>query len=136
VGVQTAVEAIPNASHAAKAAKHEFAVNLLGWGSNSGEAGYALVNVLSTPNKETGAGAYNRGRYSNPQLDALAAKAMATLDDDARENILQEAIAVAMTDVGIIPLYQLSNFWVTRKGLSYEASGHERTNAIAVKSAT
>lgn len=134
VGVPTTVEAIPNASHAARAARHEFSINLLGWGSNSGEAGYALVNVLSTPDKETGAGAYNRGGYSNPRLDALTTKAMTTLDDEAREKTLQQAIEVAMTDVAIIPLYQLNNFWVTRKGLSYEASGHERTNAMAVRS--
>jgi peptide/nickel transport system substrate-binding protein len=135
IGIQTQVDSIPNASFAARGAKREFAIGVWGWGSNSGEAGYALVNILSTPDKDRGTGSYNRAGYSNRKLDALAVQAMSTLDENVREKILQEAIAVAMGDLGIIPLYQLSNVWVTRRGLIYEASGHERTNAMAVKSA-
>jgi peptide/nickel transport system substrate-binding protein len=56
--------------------------------SHCSETASDPINALSTPNKETGAGAYNRGRYSNRDLDALAAKAMATLDDNAREKVL------------------------------------------------
>jgi len=134
IGVPTTVETLPSAAFSARSTKREFAMGLWGWGSNSGESGYALINVVNTPNRERGTGAYNRAWYSNPTVDALTAKAMSTLDPDAREALLRQAVGIVMKDdVGFIPLYQLSNFWVARKGISYEASGHERTNAMAAR---
>ncbi len=131
IGVPTTVETMPAAAFSSRSLKREFAMSLWGWGSNSGESGYALINVVNTPDRARGTGAYNRAWYSNPAVDALTAKAMSTLDADAREALLREAVGVAMNDVGFIPLYQLRNFWVARKGIVYEASGHERTNAMA-----
>ncbi len=133
IGVTTQIETIPNSVFAARATQRQLSMGLWSWGSNSGEGGYMLVNVLNTISRERSTGNYNRAGYSNPALDSLTERAMATLDDAARERLLMEAVTMAMGDVAVIPLYQMNNFWVTRRGLTYEASAHDRTLAMLVR---
>lgn len=133
VGVQTAVETIPNAVFATRATRREISVGLWSWGSNSGEAGFALVNVFNTDSRERRTGTYNRAGYSSAELDALTDRAMTTLDDGAREVLLRQATAKVMGDVAVIPLYQVTNYWATRKGITYQPSAHDRTLAMLAR---
>ncbi len=135
IGVRTEVEALPWSSFSARSNRQEFAIRLTGWGSVTGEASYALVNIMGTFDREKRTGASNAGRYSNPDLDALTARAAATIDDKAREQLLREAVKMAMDDVAIIPLFQLVNIWAVKRGLAYEARMDERTLAMSVRPA-
>ncbi|WP_426958880.1 ABC transporter substrate-binding protein [Muricoccus radiodurans] len=136
IGVQTQVDAQPWAAFSPRNARQEYAIRLVGWGSVTGEASYLLVNILGTFDQAKRTGASNNGRYSNPELDALTARAVATLDDGQRERLLQDAVKMAMNDQGIIPLFQLVNIWATRRGLTYDARADERTLAMSVRPAT
>jgi len=128
-GVQTEVETLPLSAYSPRAAKMEFAVTMWGWAS-PGHAGHPLVSVLSSYDREKLTGSFNRQGYSNPALDALVQRAVTTLDDGAREKLFQQAMAQAMDDVAVVPLYQLTNIWATRKGITYEASGYDYTRAV------
>ncbi len=130
IGVQTAVEALPWSAYSVRSNHQEFSMGLLGWGSNTAEAGYTLINVLGTFDPALGRGSSNNGRYSNPTLDTLTAKALATTDDAAREAMERQAVAMAMEDVGFIPLHQLVNSWATKKAIRYEPRVDERTLAM------
>jgi peptide/nickel transport system substrate-binding protein len=130
VGVATSVEALPWNTYAPRAAKHEFALGLSGWGSNTAEAGYLLVNILGTQDKAKGRGASNSRGYSNAGLDALTERALSTLDDGQRERLLVEAVEMATDDQALIPLHMLVNFWATRKSVVYEPRMDERTIAM------
>ncbi|SDC19648.1 ABC transporter substrate-binding protein [Belnapia rosea] len=133
VGIRTEVEAVPWASFSQRSNRQEYAIRLSGWGSVTGEASYALVNILGTFDRERRTGASNSGRYSNPALDDLTSRAAATIDDAARERMLREAVKTVTDDVAIIPLFQLVNSWALRRGLRYEARMDERTTAMAVR---
>ena len=78
-------------------------------------------------------GTANRGRYSNPEVDALIDQALATMDDAAREKIIQQATRQAMDDVPVIMLHLQKNIWAVRKGLTYEPRADEETRAMAVR---
>jgi peptide/nickel transport system substrate-binding protein len=135
IGVQTAVDAIPWSSYAARRAKQDFGMGLVGWGSTTGEAGYMLVNILGTFDQAKRTGANNAGRYSNPELDVLRDKALSTLDDGEREKLLIQAVEMSMNDLGVIPLHMLLNFWGVRKGLEIDPRKDERTLAIDIRTA-
>jgi peptide/nickel transport system substrate-binding protein len=135
VGVRTAVEALPWTTYAARNSRQEFNARLAGWGSVTGEASYMLVNIFGTYNRERRTGASNNSRYSNPELDALTARAAGTLDDAEREKLLQEAVAMVDRETAMIPLFQLVNFWATRRGISYEPRMDERTVAMSARPA-
>ena len=112
-----------------RANKLEFSLMLVGWGSDTAEASSPLKALLATFSNEKGMGQANRGRYSNPKMDALLEQALATVDDAKREKLLQQATEIAMTDLGIIPLHHQVNLWATRKGIVYAPRTDERTLA-------
>ena len=103
---------------------------LVGWGSGTGEASSPLKSLLATHDPDKGWGASNRGRHSDPKVDALVGEALATVDDEKRGRLLAEATDIAIGEnQGIIPLHYQVNTWATRKGLTYNARTDERTVA-------
>ncbi len=135
VGIATRVDAMPASVFFSRGTKLEFSFLLAGWGSDTGEASSPLKALLATFSKDKGMGTANRGRYSNPQMDALLEQALATVDDAKREKLLQQATEVAMTDLGIITLYHQVNLWAARKGIAYAARNDERTYAHEFRAA-
>jgi peptide/nickel transport system substrate-binding protein len=133
IGVQTTVDAMPWNTFIARAGKQEFSIFLLGWGSGSGEGLNPLRAQIATWNPARGLGTANRGRYSNPAVDALIDQAMGTMDDSAREKLIQNAMKIAMDDVPVIQLHLQKNIWATRKGLAYEPRVDEATLAAGVR---
>jgi peptide/nickel transport system substrate-binding protein len=128
-GISTRVEAMPSAVFFTRGSKLEFSFMLVGWGAETMEASSPLKALLATFNAAKGMGASNRGRYSNPGLDAVLDRALATVDDTKREKLLQQATEIGVGDLGIIPLYHQHNLWATRRGIVYEARADERTFA-------
>jgi peptide/nickel transport system substrate-binding protein len=135
IGVQTKVEAMPWNTFVARAGKQEFSIFLLGWGSGSGEGLNPLRAQIATWNPSRGLGTANRGRYSNPEIDALIDKAMGTMDDGARERLIQTAMKMAMDDVPVIQMHLQKNIWASRKGLIYQPRVDEATLAMGVREA-
>jgi len=129
VGIVTKVEAMPSATYFPQATELKFSFMLLGWGSGTGEASSPLKALLATYNKDKGFGTANRGRYSNPKVDALLEEGLATVDDPKRDALLQRATEVAIADLGIIPLHFQVNLWATRNGIVYAPRTDENTLA-------
>ncbi|MCC7079508.1 MAG: ABC transporter substrate-binding protein [Burkholderiales bacterium] len=130
VGIQTKVEAMPSNIFFSRGSKLDFSFMLVGWGADTGEVSSPLKSLLATYSKEKGMGAANRGRYSNPKMDAVLAQALATVDDGKREKLLQQAVEIAMTDVGVITTHFQVNTWAVRKGIAYTPRTDERTHAF------
>ncbi|MEL6962427.1 MAG: ABC transporter substrate-binding protein [Pseudomonadota bacterium] len=137
-GIDTAVETMPRSVYFKRASTGgpdgtpEFSFILVGWGAGSGEASSPLKSLIHTYDKERGFGASNRGRYSNPEVDALIEEALATIDDAAREGMLAQATEIAINDGAIIPLHYQVNTWGARKGLKYIPRTDEYTLATSV----
>ncbi|MCC7485039.1 MAG: ABC transporter substrate-binding protein [Burkholderiales bacterium] len=129
IGIATRVDAMPSSVFFSRGSRLEFSFLLAGWGAETMEASSPLKALLATFSKEKGMGAANRGRYSNPKMDAVLEQALATVDDGRRERLLQQATEIGVGDLGIIPLYHQHNLWATRRGLTYEARADERTLA-------
>lgn len=132
VGIKTQVDVVPWAVYASRAGKNEYAVSTLAWGNGTGEASYALVNVLASVDPQKGIGASNWGRYSNPQVDQALAAATAEFDPQKRAAILAGAAAVVQGESGVLPLFHYQNVWAARKGLKVEPLSSDRTTATMV----
>ena len=129
IGIATKVEAMPSATYFPQATDLKFSLMLLGWSSGTGEASSPLKALLATYSRDKGFGTANRGRYSNPRVDALLEEALATVDDSKREALLQRATEIAIDDTGIIPLHFQVNLWATRNGITYVPRTDENTLA-------
>jgi peptide/nickel transport system substrate-binding protein len=137
IGIDTRVLTQPWAtfSSQASAPNYSFSVMLVGWGAGTGEMSNPLRSLLATVNPQTGYGPSNRGRYSNPQMDEVLTKALATVDDPARAKLLAEAADIGVGDVGLIPLYYQVNLWGHRRAVAYTPRADEYTLAHMVRPA-
>jgi len=133
IGIATTVETLPRQIYATRGNEFGFSVGLFGWGTDTGEAASPLKSLIHTRDAKTGAGASNRGRYSNPKIDAVIEEALRTLDDRRREALLQEATRMAVEDAAIIPMYFQVNTWATRGNLTWVPRSDEFTLALSAR---
>ncbi len=68
-------------------------------------------------------------------MDSLVAKALTTVDDPARLDLLRKAAHLAVDDGAIIPLHFQATTWAARQGLSIEPRTDERTIAASFRPA-
>ncbi|MFK7891199.1 MAG: ABC transporter substrate-binding protein [Granulosicoccus sp.] len=138
IGIKTAVETMPRSVYFGRASRGgpddtpEFSFILVGWGAGSGEASSPLKSLIATHTPEKGWGSANRGRYSNPEFDAVLETALSAVDDAERQELLAQATEIAIEDVAIIPMHYQVSTWGTRTGLAYLPRTDEFTLAIGV----
>jgi len=135
IGINTKVEGMPMATYSAKGIKHEWSFGLLGWGAQTGEVSSPLRALLACEDSKKGFGTTNWGEYCNPKMDVVLEKALATVDDNERSKLLQDATAIAILDGGIIPIHHQVTTWATQKGIVYVPRTDERTYAHGFKPA-
>jgi len=133
IGIRARVEASPYAAHAQRIARLDASMPLGGWANSAGEPSSGLRALLATRDLARGWGTSNRTAYSNPEFDAILARALATADDAAREALMQEATRVAARDVAWIPLHVQKNVWGMRQGLAHSPRADEMTLAQDVR---
>ncbi|WP_349292628.1 ABC transporter substrate-binding protein [Sediminicoccus sp. KRV36] len=133
IGVRTQVEALPWAGFVPRRARVEFGMQLGAWGSSTGEASNFLVNIISTNDRQRLTGANNNARYSNPFFDRFTAQASATMDEERREAMWQEAVTMFAEERPVIQLVQYLNTWAVRRGLRHDPRMDERTIAMGVR---
>ncbi|WP_135467639.1 ABC transporter substrate-binding protein [Crenalkalicoccus roseus] len=133
IGVRTEIEAMPFTTFIGRAGRQEFSAFYASWGSSTGETSAALRSTLATFDRERGLGAVNRGRYSNPEFDRTLLAAMAEMDDERRERLLQDAMRIAIDDQAIVPLLLFRNVWAMRRGLEHAARADELTRPQDVR---
>jgi peptide/nickel transport system substrate-binding protein len=134
IGVRTAVEAQTWPTFIGRANRTEFSSFLLGWGMNP-DASHPLRNLIACPNRETGLGPSNRGRYCNAELDRGLMEASQMLDEQARQQRLLELERMALDDVALIPLHIQTNIWAARRGFTVTPRADELTRAQEVRPA-
>lgn len=132
-GIKTNVDAMTASTFFSRRNKYEFSLYLAGWGADSGEMLNPLVALLATMDAKTGMGHTNRGRYSNPELDALIKQASQTVDEKKREELLRQASKLAMSDYPIIPLHFEVTPWALKKGITYKPRVDQYTLATEMR---
>lgn len=136
IGIRTTVEATTRTVFFKKRDEFTYSAYLAGWGAGTGEMSDPLRALVATPNKDKGLGGTNKGRYSNPKMDAALEEALRTVDAAKREKLLQQASKLAMDDHAVLPLHFEVSPWATRKGLKYVPRVDQYTladNVVAVK---
>ncbi len=129
IGVATKIEGLPMSVYSARGAKQEYSMGLLGWGAQTGEASSPLRALVACDNPALGLGGFNWLKYCNPKMDDILKKALNTVDDKVRSQLLQDATAIVINDGGVIPIHQQVTTWAAKKGFAYIPRTDERTHA-------
>jgi peptide/nickel transport system substrate-binding protein len=132
IGLKMKVDTMPKAVYfpKCKAPNSEFSLQLVGWGTGTGESSSALLGVLHTYDKAKGMGQFNKGGYSNAEFDRISEEAVMTVDPVKREKLLIEAMDIAISEVGAIPLHEGFTILASRKGIKYVPRSDEKTFAM------
>ena len=128
IGVETRVEVLPTATFFTRATNRDFAMFMTTYASNL--AAITLQQVVATRNPATRMGPFNRQHYSNPELDQVLLAAMQLMDQPRRDAETARAMAIAMDDVAVIPIFYPRVTWAgLRARVRYDASPSWYTNA-------
>ncbi|MBN2051677.1 MAG: hypothetical protein JW760_14600 [Spirochaetales bacterium] len=88
------------------------------WGDASAEsvivAKDVIYGVYFDKRKKEGWGGANRGYYQNDEVDALIEKALATVDYDERDAIMQKVWQIVHDEVGNFSIYKANNIFAVR----------------------
>jgi peptide/nickel transport system substrate-binding protein len=133
-GIETRLEAMPSTVFFSRAGKLEFSFFLAGWGAETGETSSPLRALIGSFNAQTGMGQANRGRFSDPGLDAIILTAMTHIDDGKRNLMLAAASDKAIGELqAIIPVHYEVSSWGLRRGLAYTGRADQYTYAFEVR---
>lgn len=113
VGVKVNLIAQPKAQFFPKVVAPEFGTSffLLSWTPSTMDSLNVFQNVLGTRDLDNGQGAWNISGCSVPEADALAAEAAVTMDPAQREGMLQQAMAMMVEEVCLVPLHVQQLVW-------------------------
>ena len=117
VGIVTKVQTQPWISYLPHARNGEYTMALVGWGSTLGDN--TIKNHLGTVDEKKGYGAWNFGRYSNPEVDRQLDHDFTLFDDAARETSARAMAALALRDNPVIPMHHEIVSWAMKKNLGY-----------------
>ncbi|OWJ82935.1 ABC transporter substrate-binding protein [Haematobacter missouriensis] len=136
IGIRTKVDATTASQFFSRRNALDYPAFLAGWGAASGEMSSPLKSLVATYNPDAGLGVTNAGRYSSPEMDALLEKAMVTIDDDERSELLQQAETIVLNEHGILPLHYERSAWAMSPKVNYEPRVDQYTLAHTVTQAT
>ncbi|MEP3297728.1 MAG: ABC transporter substrate-binding protein [Pseudoruegeria sp.] len=113
VGITVNLIAQPKAQFFPKVVAPDFGTSffLLSWTPSTMDSLNVFQNVLGTRDLEAGTGAWNISGCSIPEADALAAEAANTMDPKIREKMLQDAMALMVENVCLVPLHVQQLVW-------------------------
>ncbi|MFT7533722.1 MAG: peptide/nickel transport system substrate-binding protein, partial [Gammaproteobacteria bacterium] len=123
IGIDVEVVTQPVSGYYGKLREHEMSMALIGWSSATGEASAILAPALSHGVRN------NYGQWEHVEFNQLIEGALSTSDLAEYDRLLQEATAVAMADLPIIPSHFQVACWASKKGLHYIHRADEATLA-------
>jgi peptide/nickel transport system substrate-binding protein len=135
IGIDIKLETMPSAIFFTRGSKLEFSFLLAGWSSSSGDTSSPLRALLGTFDAASGSGSANRGRFSDPGLDAMVSTALTQVDDTKRGMLLAAASEKAVSLLGLIPVHYEVSVWGMRKNVGYKARADQYTLAQDIKQA-
>lgn len=132
VGVKTKVITLPASVFFGKRTKNEFGIWMAGWGAQTYEISATLRALVASKIKDKGWGAGNAGLYSDKVFDDLLDRALGTVDDAKRNELLRAASRRSVEKMAVIPIHYEQSSWAMKKGLHYAPRRDETTLASEI----
>lgn len=112
VGIKVAFQPSPTATFFPKLTQATTSFAEFGW--SPGTDAWNIFNSIARSNDGLAAGAFNAGRYSNPQFDALVDGLRVEPDLAKRQRMVGDALRLMNAELPLVPLYRRHHNWVMR----------------------
>ncbi|KAA0012249.1 ABC transporter substrate-binding protein [Billgrantia pellis] len=132
IGIATTVEVLPWSVYSGKYANGEYSLYLASWGVNTGEVSNPALATVAGRNSETGTGRYNGGGVDVQEINEFLSKATQTLDESAREPLLQKVSDLVFNNNWLIPLHYENMVMGAHEDIEYKPRGDKYTLSYEV----
>jgi peptide/nickel transport system substrate-binding protein len=132
IGVMAKLRTLPLGAYFPVIQRYEASICLLGWGAPTFDALYTLQSQVRTVGVQ-GDGAYNIGRYSNPQMDALIQRIRQELDGKTRNALIEQALVLSHRDVSHLPLHNQLIAWAMKNNVELDHRADNRVDMRSVR---
>lgn len=132
IGIDTKVEVMPWSVYSGKYSDGEYSLFLGSWGVNTGEVSNPALALVAGRDAEKGTGRYNGGGIDVPAINELLDQATSTLDEGAREPLLQKVSALTFNDVWLLPMHYENVVMGAKNGIEFKPRGDKYTLAYEV----
>ncbi len=134
VGIRTTPNPRPKSVFFSKLSKGDFALYMAGYGGT--QVGAAMNAILHTRDLKAGYGQFNRGHYSNKEVDELIENAASEMNVKKRQALYERAWEIGLRDQAWLPLFQNEAIIATQKNIELKPRFNEWVLAqeITVKS--
>jgi peptide/nickel transport system substrate-binding protein len=133
IGIEVQVNAQPRTVFFPARTRGDYPITMAGWGTLTGEAGYALSGFVHCKRADSRWGPFNASHYCNADLDRLIDQGMTTIDTERRRALFLQAHAAAVADAGQIPIVTLKAVWAGRNTLAFTPRSDEETLAFDIR---
>ncbi len=133
IGVRTEVDAMPSNVYFTRRARREFSVPMGGWAASAEETLLFFRTWMVTTDRDRGLGTSNYSGWSEAAFDRPAVAALTTMDDAARDRLLQDASRVALDRMPVVPIHFESAVWAFRRGISFGGRMDQTTLAQEIR---
>ena len=115
VGIRATFQPSPSALFFPKLTQAQTSFFEFGWIPTTDP--WSMFNSILRSHDGVGAGQFNGGRYSNPQLDALIDGIRVEPDLARRRQLVGDALRLMNDDLPLVPLYRRKINWVMRPSI-------------------
>ena len=111
IGIEAEIESMDLATYLSATVEGDFTAAIGGYTATD------LITHVQGVFHSNSIGGSNQARFSDPEVDALIDQASATVDEDARNELLQQIMAKVNQACPNIPLYTATSLRAYAKGL-------------------
>ncbi|MCD8338690.1 MAG: ABC transporter substrate-binding protein [Burkholderiales bacterium] len=115
IGVKVSVNAMPRAPYFPKVLNYDTSACMVGWGTATQDALYAIQSLTGTVDQKKGNGLSNIGKVSDPELDVLIEKIKVEADPKVRNKMMEDALLLINEKAYVIPLHAQIITWAMNK---------------------
>ncbi len=117
INLKAKLDAVPVREYWGELRDGDFDMYMLGWTPGTFDAEHPLRYLVTTPNEELKFGSWNYGDYSNPRIDEILFAVRSELNQQKRQDLLDESAMIIRDDVAYVPLYVQPIAWGVRDGV-------------------
>lgn len=132
IGIDTTVEVMPWSVYSGNYSTGEYSLFLGSWGVNTGEVSNPSVAIVAGRDADTGMGRYNGGGIDVPEINELLTEATSTLEEEAREPLLQDVSDLIFNNTWLLPMHYENVVMGAKSGIEFTPRGDKYTLAYEV----
>ncbi|WP_170480027.1 ABC transporter substrate-binding protein [Ruegeria arenilitoris] len=117
IGVTAELDAMPVRNYWPELREDNYDMYLLGWSPGTFDAEHPVRFLVATPNEEKKLGSWNFGGFSNARVDELLPLIQSELDQNKRQEMLDEVAKIIQDEHVYVPMYVQPLVWGTRSNV-------------------